>query len=602
MFEEGTLLAIATAKMAEELQDKHPDKKVNATDPTHILEEAIEQMTSYARIIREDDLTLEEGARIFKEMNTLHTSTIDNYLQNMNVYAIKDPEKTNQVLNRFNMVYFEGVHGSLITPFQERNKSEEEPKDFLEAAKQLIQSMAPKLSDSDYVKAIKQFGKRDIAAVIYDTENGSNYGFNTVYIVWKDDRGELKYKELLNSRDTKDYIHLEDIVETNGSFSIKVRSGGSYSGTSWEKDIVVNAKELGLINSAATESLGSQIEKMFPEKNTHALEIIINSLDKPISQFRKETEKTNSGFVTKFVVDDLLVYAKGSDSIGRIKKEAEFYTDAWKHVLMRPIIPKLLGVAIEDGLAVLLTYGTENPGWLIENQFPGYLKAVEIYMQKRSQTLTDFASVNNMDQDQLLLDPFAIDVFNRAIAHTFMKTYMDKEIYASDKSPIVLPFKHLVERAGNTTDKGLLEQLSEQAENYHKAVMDYFEAGKDDASMSLLYFDSRRENLFPDSDGKIIRPVGDFEFARPGPVAFDLSRLESENNSFYVPLYAYACNVLEQEKGNNFELNEKNILVLKNRVNPLSYINLVRTMSSKLSRNCNQEAKKYLNKLRECLH
>jgi hypothetical protein len=81
-------------------------------------------------------------------------------------------------------------------------------------------------------------GRDDICAVVHTTENGSTYGFDTVFLVWKEPNGSINYRELKNSRSTKDYIHVESIsVKSDGSISIEFGSGGSYSGTPWSSEM-----------------------------------------------------------------------------------------------------------------------------------------------------------------------------------------------------------------------------------------------------------------------------------------------------------------------------------------------------------------------------
>ncbi|MBT5022895.1 hypothetical protein HOK51_01225 [Candidatus Woesearchaeota archaeon] len=600
LFSSHPLAAIAAVKKAKELQKKNPhliaDKSKSTPDATHILEDSFDQMTAYSSLIREGTLSPKEQQRVFAEMNVLHKTTLESYMTNFNAYSLVDPKKTTEVLNRFNMIYFEGIYSTILEPIAKLDKptknkeSKKESKDFLDEAKEHIQNIAPTLKEYNYVKSIKRFGTRNVAAAVYETENGINYGFDTVYVVWKDSQGKIHHKELANSRDTKDYIHLNDIIEQNGKFSIKVGSGGSYSGKNWDQEYIVSEKELGISQTKTTrESLLTQLEKMFPNKNTQALEAIVTSLDQNISTVNKTTDKTYTGFVTDFEVDGKIIYAKGTSDVQQLKKEASYHEDAWTHTLMRPITPKLIGLVVEDKLGVLLTYGTQNTGIITTEDLHKYLTV-------RNRILNEFATKHKCNPQQIKEDSFATDIFNRAVSHTFMKKHMNKEIYSEDKRPILVPFPLLLERASKTKNNNLFEQLKTQAEDYHSAVVEYLEASSKRENLSLLHFDSRPENIFPENQcaNTLVRPIGDFGFTRPGPVAVDLSRLESGKDSIYVPLYAFVCNSLEQEIGNNFELTNEDITNLQQRVNHLSYINLVRTLSSKLSRNCNDEAQRYL--------
>ena len=87
-------------------------------------------------------------------------------------------------------------------------------------------------------------GRRDICVVKHTAENG-DYGFDTIYLVWKDPVG-IHYKEIANSRLTKDYIHINSVeIDKDGSISVKFGSGGGYSGVPWNesmKAIIGNSK------------------------------------------------------------------------------------------------------------------------------------------------------------------------------------------------------------------------------------------------------------------------------------------------------------------------------------------------------------------------
>lgn len=77
-------------------------------------------------------------------------------------------------------------------------------------------------------------GRQDVCAVRRMAENGRDYGFDTLYLVWKDSRGKLQHREIVNSQSTKDYVDI-DAIEADGNIvTVKYSSGGSYSGKAWE--------------------------------------------------------------------------------------------------------------------------------------------------------------------------------------------------------------------------------------------------------------------------------------------------------------------------------------------------------------------------------
>ena len=114
--------------------------------------------------------------------------------------------------------------------------------------KELIKRIGPHIdSRYDYTYAPTYVkGRSDVCAVKRMAEDGSSYGFDTVYLVWKDKKGTIRHHKLIDSRYTKDYIHIDELVEDKEQIKIKVRSGGSYSGQAWEKDFKISKKELGV--------------------------------------------------------------------------------------------------------------------------------------------------------------------------------------------------------------------------------------------------------------------------------------------------------------------------------------------------------------------
>src|SRR3989344_8630822 len=108
-----------------------------------------------------------------------------------------------------------------------------------EEAKGLVTAIGPSLGCGDFTyEPVFPKNRKDIAAVRRMAENGYSYGFDTIYLVWKDKFGVIKYDELINSRSTKDYIHIEEIIVEEQVAVVKIGSGGSYSGSAWNKTII----------------------------------------------------------------------------------------------------------------------------------------------------------------------------------------------------------------------------------------------------------------------------------------------------------------------------------------------------------------------------
>ena len=96
-----------------------------------------------------------------------------------------------------------------------------EPDDFMEQAENLVKRVAPKLG-YDYVRGSVRLESRDVAAITYGTENGSTYGYDIQYLVWKAADGKLKYRELLRTGDYNCVMAIKEegnqiVVETGKS-------------------------------------------------------------------------------------------------------------------------------------------------------------------------------------------------------------------------------------------------------------------------------------------------------------------------------------------------------------------------------------------------
>ena len=98
-----------------------------------------------------------------------------------------------------------------------------------------------------YIRELKfPVSRHDVCVLSKASEDGSSYGFDTVYLVWKNKSEEIKYKELADSRSSKDYIHIDEIREDNGKIVVRFGSGGSYSGSRWDRESEIEIAELGL--------------------------------------------------------------------------------------------------------------------------------------------------------------------------------------------------------------------------------------------------------------------------------------------------------------------------------------------------------------------
>jgi len=107
----------------------------------------------------------------------------------------------------------------------------------VEEVRELISKVGPSLGCGDFTyDPIFPEGRKDVCVVSHMAEDGHSYGFDTLYLVWKEGPGRMKYKEIKNTRSTKDYIMIKEIVINNdGSVTVDFGSGGSYSGSPWSE-------------------------------------------------------------------------------------------------------------------------------------------------------------------------------------------------------------------------------------------------------------------------------------------------------------------------------------------------------------------------------
>ena len=330
---------------------------------------------------------------------------------------------------------------------------------------------------------------------------------------------------------------------------------------------------LKVLVRSGNESLASQLEKLFPTANSAVLEQTVVYLDREISNLRKTTDKTYTGIVLDFEIDGKRVYCKvGSKAM--LAKEAQYAKDAWQHQLMRPVTPKSIGLVDAGDLAGLLTYGTENIGIIAPEDFMAYFNMKNSLEKK-------FAKQESIDSKVLSKDLIITDMFNRAIAHTYMKEHMANPIYRTAMLDSVAPIEKLESRlCESTLPKDKIAEIVKLFPLYVRLAEEATEYDKEPTI--LAHFDPRAENIFPSRLGN--RPTGDFGSAKPGTPEFDLGKMEVPNTDFYVQAYASFRNALEQAEGNNFELTGKDISELQDKVRKVGFVNALKMACFKSSR------------------
>ena len=115
-------------------------------------------------------------------------------------------------------------------------------------AKQLIDRVGPHIDGRyDYTYG-PQFleGRADICVVKRLAENGSSYGYDTLYLVWEVD-GKLQYQVIDDTQSSKDYLHIESVREEDDSIVVEYRNGGSFSGRPGSMTRRFKKQSLGLV-------------------------------------------------------------------------------------------------------------------------------------------------------------------------------------------------------------------------------------------------------------------------------------------------------------------------------------------------------------------
>jgi hypothetical protein len=104
-----------------------------------------------------------------------------------------------------------------------------------EEALTLITKIAPKLGIGDYTQ-YPEFPKKrkDVCALKHTASNGSSYGFDTIYLIWKEKNGEINHRKLADTQFTKDYLHIFSVSAEGNQINVDYGSGGSYSGSPWK--------------------------------------------------------------------------------------------------------------------------------------------------------------------------------------------------------------------------------------------------------------------------------------------------------------------------------------------------------------------------------
>lgn len=362
-------------------------------------------------------------------------------------------------------------------------------------------------------------------------------------------------------------------------------------------------------NSGSHETISNLIYKLFPsleqeiqDRLYQSIKEVCDGFGKDPSDIIKVTDRTGSDAVIKFKVqeegkyglEDRIVYCKISADKAKLRKEHQYYEDAWSdknkglESLVKVITQKPEQLIECEDCSALISYGTENPGLVEQEDHESYLR---LFDNLRLQ----LAIEKGCDPEKLSGDEYIQDVFNRALAHAIMKKYSDKPIYndPENRRPLVIPFEELHDRAGITEYTKLFDELLSNSKAYEHVRRGFEEEDELRSNhKTLINGDARQENNFLNYFGMKI--IGDYGDVRGGFPEDDLAKLESPNNAAYVPTYMFFRNKIEGLLGSQYELTKDDEEVIGKRVNLLSPLNVARAGSFKLMMNLREDSVYYI--------
>jgi len=114
-----------------------------------------------------------------------------------------------------------------------------------EEAKNLVDILGPHIKYDMTYDPVYCENREDVCGVRRLAENGSDYGYDTIYLLYKTPKG-LNHEKVIDSQRSKDYIHIDSLTQIGDTLTLKVHSGGSYSGQAWNKTFNYALARLGL--------------------------------------------------------------------------------------------------------------------------------------------------------------------------------------------------------------------------------------------------------------------------------------------------------------------------------------------------------------------
>lgn len=95
-------------------------------------------------------------------------------------------------------------------------------------AQDLVTRLGPSLGCGDFTYGARfPKGRTDVCVVRRMAENGRDYGYDTLYLIWKNKEGALRHYHIVDSSRTKNYLEVDKITADGDQVTV------SYSGSGY---------------------------------------------------------------------------------------------------------------------------------------------------------------------------------------------------------------------------------------------------------------------------------------------------------------------------------------------------------------------------------
>jgi len=332
-------------------------------------------------------------------------------------------------------------------------------------------------------------------------------------------------------------------------------------------------------------SLAMQIETLFNNSPAEELEGIIGQTDDAITQIDKVSDSSHTGIVFKVNSDEKIVYGKASADSKMLGKENLYLETAWRHSILQPITPKPLGIVNGKDVSVLFIYGTENHGIVPRD-------SLEEYHDLRNKAFTKYAKQLGTDSGKLLADYAMIDMFNRALQHSYMRGHTGEGTFGYNPVEIIAPADKIESFIADSNNPESVKELRTMLATYDIVADETTGILLAEKSPTVVSNDPRQENIFESADST--RPLGDYGLATIGSPILDVGKSEITNLGPYTEAYVYFRNMIEQGLGRNFEIGIEETNLLKKGSIQMGYLNAIRMAGFMQTKGREADAKRQL--------